>query len=57
MLTPVVDFEPREAVVLDNVGDSIYRRCVGDSTNHGTNTDVGNDDYIALRFFEKDRAG
>ena len=57
MLTPVADLEPREAVVLDNVCDSIHRRCVRDSPNHGANTDVGHDDFVALRFHKKNRVG
>ena len=56
-LTPVADQEPREAVVLDNVCGSIQRRCVGDSPNHGSNTDVGHDNCITLSFREKDRVG
>ena len=57
MLTPVADLEPWEAVVFDNVCDSIHRRCVGDSPNHGTNTDVGHDDRATLSFREKYRVG
>ena len=57
MLTPVADLEPREAVVFDDIRDSIHRRCVGDPPNHGTNADVGHDDCVAVRCQEKDRVG
>lgn len=57
MLTPVADFDPWEAVILDNVCDSILRRRVCNSPNHGDNSDVGQDNCVALSFREKNRVG
>ena len=51
------DREPGDAIVLDNVGGTPEGRSVGDTPNHEGNTDIGQDDDIALLLGEEDGVG
>lgn len=54
---PVGDTEPGEEVVLDDFTGSVDGRCVGGGPDHSKDTQVGDDDGIALRGVEDDRVG
>lgn len=57
MRTPVRDLEPREGVVLDDVGDTVHRASISDTPDHHGDTDVRHDDSVALGLGEEDRVG
>ena len=49
------NLEPGEEVVLDSVGDTVDLARISDTPDHGSNTDVGHDDSVALSLSEQDR--
>lgn len=54
---PVGDREPREAVVLDSISSTKAIAGIGNTPDHGSDTDIGHDDCIALGLGEEDRIG
>ena len=54
---PVRNTEPRETVVFDSISSSEGVARVGDTPDHGGDTNVGHDDSIALGLGEEDGVG
>ena len=54
---PVIHTQPRNAVVLHDVGETVLQRCELYSVNHGKYSNVGNDDDVALALCKDNGVG